>query len=72
MQRTARATHAQPVRNEPPAVIFSDRPAILVPIDGAPVLRDMVGLGVKRVLNTRALILQDRDSDRYFIYVAGR
>jgi hypothetical protein len=72
VERTARTTHAQPVRNEPPTVIFSDRPAILVPIDGAPVLRDMVGLGVKRVLNTRALILQDRDSDRYFIYVAGR
>jgi hypothetical protein len=72
VDRAARVAHSQPVRNEAPTVIFSDRPAILVPIDGSPVLRDMVGLGLKRVLNTRALILQDRESDRYFIFVAGR
>ena len=72
VERTARASHRQPVRNDPPTVLFSDRPALLVPIDGPPVLKEMVGLGVKRVLNTRALILQDRDSDRYFLSVAGR
>lgn len=72
VDRAAHASHTQPVRNEAPAVIFSDRSAILVPIDGPPVLREMVGLGLKRVLNTRALILQDPESDRYFIYVAGR
>ena len=72
VDRAAHAAHSQPVRNEAPAVIFSDRSAILVPIDGPPVLREMVGLGLKRVLNTRALILQDPESDRYFIYVAGR
>ena len=72
VERTARASHSQPVRNDPPTVLFSDRPALLVPIDGPPVLKEMVGLGVKRVLNTRALILQDPESDRYFIAVAGR
>jgi hypothetical protein len=72
VDRAAHVSHTLPVRNEAPAIVFSDRPTILVPIDGVPVMREMVGLGLKRVLNTRALILQDRESDRYFIYAAGR
>jgi hypothetical protein len=72
VDRAAHVSHTQPVRNEAPAIVFSDRSTILVPIDGAPVVRELVGLGLKRVLNTRALILQDPQSDRYFIYAAGR
>jgi hypothetical protein len=72
VDRAARSTRAQPVRNDPPRIAFSDQPAILVPVDGAPVLRDLPGLGLKRVINTRALILQDPESDRFFLDAAGR
>ncbi len=49
----------------------SQSPTILVPIDGEPVLREIAGLGLLRVVNTRALILQDKLTNRYFLYVAG-
>jgi hypothetical protein len=51
--------------------VYVKSPAILVPIDGEPVLRKMEGLGLRRVLNTRALILQEELTSRYFLYVAG-
>jgi len=45
------------VKNTPPRIIFSSVPALLVPIDGAPVLRPVEG-GAERVINTNALILK--------------
>jgi hypothetical protein len=48
-----------PVQNNPPWVIVSYSPAILVPIDGTPVLKDVpANRQFQRVINTRALILQ--------------
>jgi hypothetical protein len=56
------------VRNDPPKVIVSYSPAILVPIDGAPVLQPVAGHPeAQRVINTRALILQH--DGRYYIHV---
>lgn len=72
IDRAIERTHNQPVRNEPPHVVYSDVPAILVPIDGSPVMREMVGLDLARVVNTRALLLRDKSSARYFLFVAGR
>src|SRR3954471_3981414 len=46
------------VANAVPRVIISNSPAILVPIDGAPVLKAVPNHSrVQRVINTRALIL---------------
>jgi hypothetical protein len=59
MQQEIQHASGQPLSNTPPHVIFSSVPAILVPIDGQPVLRPAGG-GVQRVINTRALLLQDR------------
>ncbi len=47
-----------PVRNDPPRIIYSATPALLVLVDGQPALRTMPGLDVERVINTRALILK--------------
>jgi len=58
------------VQNNPPQVIVSYSPAILVPIDGAPVLKAVPGHPrAQRVINTRALILQDSMSGTYYIHV---
>jgi len=62
----------EPLRNDPPRIIYTQSPAILVPIDGQPVLREMVGLDLMRVLNTRALLLLEKSSGRYFLFVDGR
>jgi len=64
-QEVARGS-AAPLRNNPPHIIFSTRPAILVLIDGQPVLRP-AGNGVERVINTRPLLL--RDGDRFYLHV---
>lgn len=58
------------VQNTPPQVLVSYTPAILVPIDGAPVLQAVPGHPrAQRVVNTRALILQGGFGDNYYIHV---
>jgi hypothetical protein len=58
------------VQNNPPQVIVSYSPAILVPIDGAPVIQPVPGHSrAKRVMNTRALILQGGLGDKFYIHV---
>ena len=54
-----------PVRNEPPAFVFSQVPAMLVLIDGNPVFGQPKGSKLQRVLNTRALVLQDAKGVNY-------
>jgi hypothetical protein len=54
------------VKNDPPQVIVSYSPAILVHLSGTPVWRDVPGSRFERVINTRALILrQKRDATCY-------
>ena len=58
------------VQNNPPQVIVSYSPAILVPIDGAPVLKPVPGHSrFQRVINTRALILQGGLADKLRIHI---
>ncbi len=45
------------VKNDPPQIIVSYRPAVLVPVSGAPVYRLIPNTGLDRVVNTRALII---------------
>lgn len=48
-----------PLKNDPPVIEFSSRPAMLVMVDGPPQYRPVKGTKLQRVLNTRALILRD-------------
>ena len=58
------------VNNAPPQVIVSYSPAILVPIDGAPVLKPVPNHSrAQRVINTRALILQGGLGNNFYIHV---
>ena len=57
------------VNNTPPQVIVSYTPAILVPIDGAPVIKPTSDARFQRVVNTRALILQGGLEQNFFIHV---
>jgi hypothetical protein len=60
------------VQNDPPQVIVSHSPAILVPIDGVPVMKPVPQSSrFRRVVNTRALILQGGFGDRYYLHVHG-
>lgn len=64
-----RQTASEPVKNDVPDIVYSEQPAILVPVDGEPALRDAAG-GLKRVVNTRALLLSDPASGRYYLFVS--
>ncbi len=57
------------LRHEPPRILLSTEPAILVTIDGEPDLQDLEGTSYKRVVNSPFLIVEDgRD---YYLYVGS-
>jgi len=58
-----------PVLNDPPRIIVSYSPAILIAISGTPVLRDVLDTRFERVINTRALILREKRGTTYYLHV---
>ncbi|MEE8585047.1 MAG: hypothetical protein V3T83_09375 [Acidobacteriota bacterium] len=63
------AADALPLRNEPPEIIFSTVPAILVTIDGPPVFKPVPKVKkIERAINTRVLLLKDRKG-RVYLHV---
>ena len=59
---------AEAMNMEPPVILFSQTPAILVTIDGEPRLHDVEGSSLKRVINTAFTIISDPASGSYFLY----
>lgn len=57
------------VKNDPPQVFFSTRPAILVLVDGIPVLRPVTNTNLERVVNTRVLLLRDQISAKFYLHL---
>jgi hypothetical protein len=58
------------LKNEAPTVFVSYSPAILVPVDGAPVMKPVPNYTRwQRVINTRALILKGGLGDNFYIHV---
>src|SRR5262249_48404946 len=54
------------VENAPPRIIVSTTPAVLVPIEGQPILRPATE-GFLKVINTKALILADASTNTYYL-----
>lgn len=53
--------------NDPPRIFIRENPAVLILIDGQPVLQKVPGTKFMRVVNTPALIVLDPDANRYFL-----
>jgi hypothetical protein len=71
INRELKATQSvEGVRNDPPDILFSFQPALLVLIDGEPKLKPSGVAGVERVVNTRTLIL--KENGRFYLTIAGR
>jgi hypothetical protein len=70
--QSAKNAAAVPVKNDPPQIIYSTAPALLVLIDGDPALRQVPNSPLMRVVNTRALILFDPSSSRYYLHAVNR
>lgn len=58
-----------PVNNEPPRVIISETPAMLVPIDGAPSIKPVPDTRFERVINSQALIARTKSESIWYIHV---
>ncbi len=54
-----------PLRNDPPRIVFSKVPAILLFVDGQPVFRPVEGTRLDRLVNTRPLVLKDASGKLY-------
>jgi uncharacterized membrane protein YgcG len=67
VNKEEQATAGQDLKNDPPRIIFSTKPAVLVLIDGQPVLRPAEEKDIQRVINTRALILVDSKKNTYYL-----
>lgn len=65
VQQTRAPEQSRPLRNEPPRVVFSSVPSILVTIDGAPRFAPLRGTPFERVLNTRPLLMRDASGTYY-------
>ncbi len=57
------------VNNDPPPVIFTTKPSLLVLIDGPPRYKDVGGTELQLMLNTRATILLDAKKSMYYLNV---
>lgn len=54
-----------PIRNDPPKIVFSSTPALLVFVDGAPVWKPVEKTSLQRLINTRPLVLRDATGSVY-------
>ncbi|PYN91533.1 MAG: hypothetical protein DMD91_34070, partial [Candidatus Rokuibacteriota bacterium] len=72
LERTEDPGRVVQVKNDAPRIIVSEDPALLVRIDGQPVLRQVASTGLLRVINTRVLLLLDRSADRYYLWLMNR
>lgn len=61
-------TTAENLKNDPPEIIYTDKPSTLVLIDGEPRLKDDDKLQMKRVINTAFLIIQYPKDKKYYLY----
>lgn len=57
------------VQNPVPRVIVSEKPAILVPIQGSPVLKPVPSADLQRVVNTRAVVLTTGSDGPYYLHL---
>ena len=55
------------LKNDPPKIIFSKGPAVLILIDGEPVYRPVEGARYTRVVNTPALLLFDPAAGTFYL-----
>src|SRR4029077_6716242 len=62
------ATSTVPIRNQPPAIVFSLQPAVLVYVYGEPRYGPVKDTRLSRLINTRVLLLRD-DKGTYYLHL---
>jgi hypothetical protein len=66
---TQAQTQAESIRlkNDPPRIVFSTTPAVLIIIDGEPIYKPVEGTRYTRVMNTLALLLFDSSGGTFYL-----
>jgi hypothetical protein len=59
---------AEGLNMDPPIILFSQEPAILVTIDGDPILQNIEGSQLRRVINTAFTIIADPEYGSYYLF----
>jgi hypothetical protein len=54
--------------NDPPKILVSTEPAMLVVLDGDPVVHDIEDSDLERVVNTPFILIQDPSDDSHYLY----
>jgi hypothetical protein len=57
------------VRNDPPRVIIAYGPALLVPVEGKPVIKEIPDSRFERVINTQGMIARTRLDRTWYLHV---
>lgn len=68
ISRAVEKVQALDLRHDPPRIVFSYVPALLVTVDGQPSYQKVKGTSLERVFNTRPLLLRD-GGGRHFLHV---
>jgi len=61
-----------PVKNDPPPIFHSEKPAILLSIDGEPVFAPVAGTGLEFLVNTNWDVFRDTSTKQYFLLATKR
>lgn len=56
------------LKNDPPKIVFTTKPSMLILIDGEPKLKDIDNTDLRYVQNTPYVIFQEKSSRKYFLY----
>jgi len=59
------------LKTDPPVILAVDYPAVLVSIDGDPIIQDIENTDMKTVVNTAFAIIYDSETGRYYLYAAA-
>lgn len=59
------------LRMDPPKIIYVNYPAVLVILDGDPILQPVADSSLMQVVNTPFFIVQDASSSKYYLYGDG-
>ena len=64
----SKSTTSVPVRNDPPLIFVSNQPALLVQVDGQPVLGQIQSTKLQFVVNTNWPLFIDKSSSSYYLF----
>jgi hypothetical protein len=68
LEASEREQRGQDLKSEPPTIIFSSQPALLVTIDGQPEMRPIGETKLMRIVNTPFPIVYDPTGKTYYLY----